>query len=223
MISEKAGKWLKFLCGLLGWFIVNTLLYAMLNKSYGSRFDLLSDFQGLFWILVLAGNLIALIVLAILKKTRWIALGIISAMAVNFAINMVLLQFKGAYCFVPFTYAPPAKNQFPIGSLNGNKGKVSQDNCVAYGWAVDPDNRNADVILEMTSDNRKIATTTANIYRPELKILGRCPDGTCGFEVDLWPLITHNVEHEIRILVQDAQTGIWTYLRDSPIKIDCQE
>ncbi len=223
MTSEKAKKWLKFLGGFLGWFMVNTLLYTLLNRDHSDWYGVLFDYDAILWAMILLGNLIALIVLAILKKTRWIALGITSAMVSSFAINMFLMQLQGAYCFVPVTYIAPAKNRYPVGYLNGNKGKVTQEHCVAYGWAIDPDDKSAKINVEIYSDWKVIATTVANVYRADLKIFQLCPDGTCGFEVDLWPLISANTEHDIWMHVQDAQTGIWTTLSGSHKKIECIE
>lgn len=86
----------------MGWFIINTTIFAFLNlPDSHNRYpeDLL-----LLWILVLLGNLIVLTVLIILKQTRWVALGIISALALNYVIAIVFLSATDANCFMPVTY-----------------------------------------------------------------------------------------------------------------------
>ncbi len=87
-----AVKWRDFLIGFVGWFLVNGGLWLLLSSQTP-----LSTACLLF-----PTNLGLLIILAIIRRTRWVALGILSALALNFVIALVRgLGFNGI-CFIPF-------------------------------------------------------------------------------------------------------------------------
>ena len=244
--QEKKKKWLKFLGGFLGWFIINTLIFALLHlpevnsqRPYYGR-DVYSLDWGILWLLVLLVNIIALTVLVTIKTTRIIALGVVSALAVNFAISMLFLTTTDAYCFVPVTYPvyskqPTARpvdviqvqpkneptNQDPIGFHDGNSGTVGSTQCTAFGWATDPDDRKSDLFVRVLSDGKEVAKKIASSYRPDLNVPDGCPGGTCGYEFKLGSLISADEEHFIQVQAQDAQTGEWISLNKSPKKLKC--
>jgi len=236
--SEKFQKTLKFVVGFLGWFAINTLVYALINLGGRTRY---LGYDIILWAFVLLVNLVMLTVLATLKKTRWIALGVLSALAVNFAVSILFLSASDAYCFIPVTYPvypsrpsgifarpTPFKartavpvNKKPIGFHDGNEGTVGSNNCVAFGWTTDPDNRKSDLFVRVLADGEEVTKVIAGAYRPDLNVPNGCPGGTCGFSIDLKYLITTNEEHFIQVQAQDAQTGEWTSLSNSPKKLEC--
>jgi len=242
--SGKERKGLKFLGGFLGWFIINTLIFTLMHlpeinssRPYYGRNPYSMDW-GILWLLVLLANIIVLTVLITLKSTRMIAFGVVSALAVNFAISMLFLTTTDAYCFVPVTYPVYGKpatqvpgirvqptnapaNQDPIGFHDGNAGTVGSSQCTAFGWATDPDNRKSDLFVRVLSDGEEVSKVIAGTYRPDLNVAGGCPGGTCAFEFRLENLISANEEHIIKVQAQDAQTGEWTTLKNSSKILKC--
>ena len=73
-----------FLIGFTGWSLMFFLFWPMF---YGG---------GAFFILII--NLLAIIYLAFHPKTRWIALGMLTAMAVNLMVSLVLGVIFNALC-----------------------------------------------------------------------------------------------------------------------------
>ena len=217
MISEKWRKWLKFLGGFLGWFASNTLAYVVLNHSLNDIFTIVGGIG------VLIVNVVLLTVFVILKGTRWITLGIIGALAVNFTLATGFLTATDIDCFTPDTSPTktPSTGQKPIGFHDGNFGKVISDQCTAFGWAVDPDDRTIDLKIRVLSDGQEVTRGVANRYRPDLNVPEGCPGGTCGYEFYLWKLITPGTLHAIRVQAQDPQTGQWHNLSNTPKVIEC--
>lgn len=225
MDSEIKRKWLKFLGGFVGWYLVNGLIAFLLDVS--------NDLGGLIlWgFIVLPANIILLIIFSVVKKFRPVALGMLSSMAANFLVTLILTGTIGnAICFVPLThYRSPARTvtqptpvgRTPIGYHDGDTGKVDQANCVAFGWAVDPDNRDEDINVRVLSDGDVVAQTVASIYRPDLNVPDGCTGGTCGFLFDLWRLVSHNEQHRIRVQAQDLQTETWRDLSSTPKTLNC--
>jgi hypothetical protein len=236
--SETWHKLLMFLGGFLGWFLINTLIYAILNLGHNGRY---LGYSGLFWVIVLFVNIVVLTVLATLKKTRWIAFGIVGAMALNFMISTAFLSTQDAACFIPVTYPIyPSKspvirprptvdkartavpvNKNPIGFHDGNGGIVGGSHCVAFGWTTDPDDRNIDLTVRVLSDGEELVRQVAKAYRSDLNVANGCPGGFCGFEIKLGDLIADGEPHYINVQAQDAQTGGWTSLSNSPKKLTC--
>ena len=220
MASETKRKWLKFLGGFMGWFLVSTWAFALADT--GSN-------EGL-WLIYLPVNVVAMVALAFWNRTKWISLGIVSAMAVNFFIALLIRPTYEAFCFVPVTYPrfpartvtqPTPVGRPPVGYHDGNAGRVNQANCAAFGWAVDPDNRDKDVNVRVLSDGEAAAQTVANAYRPDLNVPDGCPGGTCGFRIELWRLISHDAQHIVRVEAQDVQTGAWKDLSATPKTLVC--
>lgn len=83
--------------GFVGWYVVNGLFWlAMGNPSFNTNYNF---FTGLFTLPV---NLIVLIVLAVMQRTRKIALGMLAAIAVNLVLSLALGVFINGVCFAPF-------------------------------------------------------------------------------------------------------------------------
>lgn len=103
------------------------------------------------------------------------------------------------------------------------EGSQNQFSCFAVGWAADPDDRNIDLNVRIFSDGVEVAQTVAGTFRQDLEDAGVCQDGTCFFSIDLWGLISPDVDHLITVQAQDAQTGEWTNLIDTPRILNCFE
>jgi len=103
------------------------------------------------------------------------------------------------------------------------EGSQNQFSCFAVGWAADPDDRNIDLNVRIFSDGVEVAQTVAGTFRQDLEDAGVCQDGTCFFSIDLWGLISPDVDHLITVQAQDAQTGEWVDLSDTPRTLNCLE
>lgn len=110
---------------------------------------------------------------------------------------------------------------YPEGSHDGNNGNVNQESCAVSGWAVDPDDRNIDVTVRVLSDGKEVAQTIANIYRSDLNKPNLCANGTCGFQINLWNLVSHNVQHKILAQAFDEQSNMWRNLPGTPKTLNC--
>jgi hypothetical protein len=100
---SKRRRWL--LAGFIGWYIVNGLFWLIYKQiplldPRGSTFVAI-DYLNM-GILTTIINVIALIVLALIRRTRWIALGVLGAWAVNLAVSLVLGLLFNALCLTPF-------------------------------------------------------------------------------------------------------------------------
>lgn len=80
-----------FWIGFFGWFIVNGLLWLPFSG------DTYSFMWGIYFI---PGNLIILIVFAF--KKRLVAMGLLSAFAINFIPVLLMGTVEQAICFAPF-------------------------------------------------------------------------------------------------------------------------
>jgi hypothetical protein len=103
------------------------------------------------------------------------------------------------------------------------EGSQAQFTCFAVGWAADPDDRTLDLKVRIFSDGVEVAQTVAGTFRQDLADAGVCQDGTCNFSVDLWGLISPDEDHLIIVQAQDAQTGEWVDLSDTPRTLNCFE
>jgi hypothetical protein len=114
-------------------------------------------------------------------------------------------------------------NTLPDGSHDGNAGDQNQFSCLAEGWATDPDDRSIDLNVRILSDDGEVAQLVADVFRQDLADVGVCPDGTCSFSVNLWGLISPDTDHLITVQAQDAQTGEWANIGDTPKTLNCSE
>jgi len=101
--SMKFSAWLhkniQVLYGFFGWYLVNGLIWMAFGGPY--RWEFASPNLYIF-----PANLLTLILLAVVKRTRKIAMGILLAIALNLVISLLLgLVFNGV-CFVPFFFMP---------------------------------------------------------------------------------------------------------------------
>lgn len=103
------------------------------------------------------------------------------------------------------------------------EGSQNQFSCFAVGWAADPDDRDVDLNIRVFSDGVEVAQTVAGTFRQDLADAGVCEDGTCNFRVDLWGLIAPGVDHSITVQAQDAQTGEWVDVSETPRTLNCSE
>ena len=103
------------------------------------------------------------------------------------------------------------------------EGSQNQFSCFAVGWAADPDDRTLDLNIRIFADSVQVAQTVASTFRQDLADAGVCQDGTCNFSANLWDLISPDVDHLITVQAQDAQTGEWTNLVDTPRTLNCFE
>lgn len=99
-VLGKAGE---VFMGLFGWYAVNGITWFLLlppsrssyQNSYGMEIALFS--MGL-----IPFNMIFLMILGSMPRTRMIALGILIAIALNFLLSLLLGMTMNAYCFIPF-------------------------------------------------------------------------------------------------------------------------
>ena len=93
--------------------------------------------------------------------------------------------------------------------------------CRAEGWAADPDDPSLQLNIRILSDGLEVAQTVADAFRPDLATARVCTDGTCSFSLNLWGLIAPDADHVITVQAQDAQTGEWSNLYDTPKTLNC--
>ena len=94
-----------FLIGFAGWWIITGLVWLGVTRgtfSVPSRIwsELLALFELVFLLLFFLTQLIALIILAF--RRGWIALGMLSAIALNLTITLLVGMTQNAFCFAPF-------------------------------------------------------------------------------------------------------------------------
>jgi hypothetical protein len=114
-------------------------------------------------------------------------------------------------------------NTLPEGFHDNFEGTQSQFSCMAEGWAADPDDRIQDLNIRIFADSMLIAQTVAGTFRQDLEDADVCQDGTCSFSIDLWGLVSPEVNHLITVQAQDAQTGEWVDLFNTPKTLNCFE
>ena len=88
-----------FLAGFAGWFVVNGALGALALAPLAIGNSLAAEAAGLLSTLLMLANLAALIALAFFPRGRWVALGILSALAVVLCIVLLLGATVAAICF----------------------------------------------------------------------------------------------------------------------------
>jgi hypothetical protein len=112
------------------------------------------------------------------------------------------------------------ENQPPIGHHDANEGAVNGNDCVASGWAVDPDDLGARLSVRVSLDGTVVATATADEFRSDLADLG-ISDGFSGWSVDLLGIAVTDAAHTVLAEAQDAQTGGWFVLESSQKSLTC--
>ena len=113
------------------------------------------------------------------------------------------------------------ENVAPEGFHDFGEGTQSPFFCAAEGWAADPNDRDIDLNVRILSDGVEVAQTVAGTYRQDLEEAGVCPGGTCSFNVNLASLISPGVDHSITVQAQDAQSGEWVDLSNTPKTLHC--
>jgi hypothetical protein len=93
----------QFTAGFLGWFLVNGVFWLLL--SGGIKLDEYEILDRLCFVLPL--NLVTLIGLIWIKKTRQVAQGILAALGLNFFVSLVLGLFYNSFCLIPFFIDSP--------------------------------------------------------------------------------------------------------------------
>jgi hypothetical protein len=91
-------KYMLFFGGLLGWYLANGVFWFFnYNPTPGA-------FLGNAGYFLLSGpaNLLILITLAVIKRTRLVALGILTALGLNFLLSLINGLFYNGICFFPF-------------------------------------------------------------------------------------------------------------------------
>ena len=87
------------------------------------------------------------------------------------------------------------QNQTPIGWHDGSSGTQTALNCVAAGWATDPDDKNIDLKVKVLVDGNQFGgENNASLYRNDLS--NSCPGGTCHFFI---PLTGLTGSHAIKV------------------------
>ena len=101
----KFKQYLLFAIGFLGWFTVNGLLWGAVSLigSPPNRIPwFLSVVPNLLWCFSFPLNIAAFIVLLMFKRSRMIAWGMLTAVALNILVSLILSAFTNAMCFAPF-------------------------------------------------------------------------------------------------------------------------
>ncbi|MGW8250764.1 MAG: TolB family protein, partial [Anaerolineales bacterium] len=111
----------------------------------------------------------------------------------------------------------------PEGFHDYEQGDVPHWACNAGGWAVDPDDRETDLWVEIAVDGDLLPNwALADEYRPDLEESGGCEGGSCGFNVSLWDRLTPYVQHTVSAYAQDIPSGEWVLLSSSPKELTCR-
>jgi hypothetical protein len=106
-----------FVIGFMGWYILTRILWFIINPGLNNGgISILGVATGILSFLNNGGssisliigilsfplNLIVLIVFASIKRTHWIGLGILVALALNLVVSLIIGAVFNALCFVPF-------------------------------------------------------------------------------------------------------------------------
>lgn len=105
------------------------------------------------------------------------------------------------------------------GYHDGTSGTVSQSQCRAFGWVMQDDAPGLDINYRVLVDGIVVTSGIANQYRSDLTNI--CTGGTCGFNQNLWGLITPNVQHTIRVQGQNPYNSSWFELSGTNKTIRC--
>jgi hypothetical protein len=101
-LSRRA-KIADFTIGFVGWYALNGVAWFLVAQQPGFTLQGNAiESYGFIGLCLWPANVLALIVLAVARPGRWIALGLLAAIASNFIIALILGASTGAYCFIPF-------------------------------------------------------------------------------------------------------------------------
>ena len=93
-------KRILFAVGFFGWYLINGgawFLYSPNQNALGGQ-----GYGIVLNLLLLPANAVLLLIFAIIRSTRRVALGILAAVAFNFFISLLLGLSTNATCFIPF-------------------------------------------------------------------------------------------------------------------------
>ena len=111
----------------------------------------------------------------------------------------------------------------PEGFHDYDQGDVPSWACNAGGWAADPDDREADLAIEIDVDGNALPDwLSAGEYREDLDNAGVCMNGNCGFSTSLWGTISSYEPHSVVAYAQDIPSGEWVRLSNSPKTLTCR-
>lgn len=115
------------------------------------------------------------------------------------------------------------ENRLPDGTHDNRAGVYARrGECIAAGWAVDPNSPSTRVTVRIKVDGTVLTTVIADEFRQDLLDAGVSPDGFSSFFVFMGPLgISFDVPHSILIEAQDVQTLEWSALELTPQSILC--
>jgi hypothetical protein len=112
----------------------------------------------------------------------------------------------------------------PFGTHDGPDGPQSQYTCSAWGWAVDPDDRNAVVTVRVIVDGVELRRGPADDFRQDLLDTGTSPTGKAAFVFGLWDDLTKDAWHTIVVQALDVgTTDTWVPINLTPRRITCHE
>lgn len=97
--EDRRRKRIHFASGFLGWFLINGVIWLVYYWSEGVR-----TYGSIINLILLPANIIALVVLGIIRRTRYIALGIMTAWTVNLVMSLALSLLYNGVCLVPFFF-----------------------------------------------------------------------------------------------------------------------
>ncbi len=119
--------------------------------------------------------------------------------------------------FTTLGSTPPPSNEPNVhGYHDGASGTVtSASQCVANGWATDPDSQSRAVTVNVYVDNSFNTSGVANLPRSDLT--GVCPGGVCAFNIPLSITGTHTVT----VKAVDNETGQEVALSGTPKTLTC--
>jgi hypothetical protein len=95
---SRAEKFLGFAIGFGGWFLINGVIWLGLLQGTATRSWTNTSSE----LIMLPINILAPIILGVIRQTRWEALGVLSALAFNLVVALIIGAFFNGVCFVPF-------------------------------------------------------------------------------------------------------------------------
>lgn len=109
----------------------------------------------------------------------------------------------------------------PIGFHDTHEGTSSDVDCVAAGWAVDPDDPATEVAVRVIADGTEVASGIADRPRSDVREAGFDTDDESGWAFDLTDVLAATGAHEILVQAQDLETSEWHDLGASPRTLTC--